>query len=51
MAQSNSHQLLRSTNTKSITLIIFMGYSTLLIELGAAAILGGPNHILFTTVT
>lgn len=50
MTQSNSHQLLGSTNTKSTTTIIFMVCSTLLIELGAAAILGGPNHILFTTI-
>jgi hypothetical protein len=49
MTESNSHQLLRSTNTKSTTTIIFMVCSTLLIELGAAAILGGPNHISFTT--
>ena len=49
MTQSNSHQLLRSTNTKSTTTIIFMVCSTLLIELGATAILGGPNRILFTT--
>src|ERR671911_2890859 len=49
MTQSNSHHLLRSTNTKSTTTIIFMVCSTLLIALGAAAILGELNHILFTT--
>src|SRR5918996_346346 len=48
MIQSNSHHLLRSTNAKSTT-IIFMVCSTLLIALGAAAILGESNHILFTT--
>jgi hypothetical protein len=49
MTQSNCHHLLRSTNTKSTTTIIFMVCSTLLIALGAAAILGESNHILFTT--
>jgi hypothetical protein len=49
MTQSNSHQLLRSTNTKSTTTIIFIVCSTLLIALGAAAILEESNHILFIT--
>jgi hypothetical protein len=40
-------QLLRSTNTKTAT--IFVVCSTLLNALGAAIILGGTNHILFTT--
>jgi hypothetical protein len=48
MTQSNSHQLLRSTNTKSTT-TIFVVCSTLLIALGASAILGESNHFLFTT--
>jgi len=49
MTQSNSYHLLRGTNTKSTTTIIFMVCSTLLIALGAAVILGESNHILFTT--
>src|ERR671918_277931 len=49
MTQSNSHHLVRSTNNKSTTTIISMACSTLLIALGAAAILGDSNHILFTT--
>ena len=49
MTQSNSHHLVRSTNNKSTTTIISMACSTLLIALGAAAILGESNHISFTT--
>ena len=49
MTQSTRDQLLRSTNNKSITTIIFMMCSTLLIALGAAAMLGESNHTLFTT--
>lgn len=48
MTQSNSHQLLRSSNTKSTT-TIFVVCSTLLIALGSSAILGESNHFLFTT--
>ena len=43
MTQSNSHHLVRSTNSKSTTTIISMACSTLLI------VLGESNHILFTT--
>ena len=49
MTQSNNHQLLRTITNKSTTTIIFMVCSTLLIALGAAVILGGPNHTVFTT--
>src|ERR671919_2099612 len=49
MTQSTRHQLLRSTNNKSITTIISMACGTLLIALGAATILGESNRILFTT--
>jgi hypothetical protein len=49
MTQSNSHQLLLSTHRK-IAASIFGVCSTLVIVLGAILILGGTNHILYTTV-
>lgn len=50
MTQLNSHTLLRTTNTRIATSIIHVACSTLLIALGVASILGGSNHILYTTV-
>ena len=50
MTQLNSHTLLRTTNTRIATSIIHVVCSTLLIALGVASILGGSNHILYTTV-
>ena len=50
MTQLNSHTLLRTTNTRIATSIIHVACSTLLIALGVVSILGGSNHILYTTV-
>ena len=47
-----SHILLRNTRAianVNVTTTLFVVCSTLLIALGAAVILGGPNHTLFTT--
>jgi hypothetical protein len=49
MTQSNSHELLRTTNRKTAA-SIFGVWSILLLALGAILILGGTNHILYTTV-
>jgi hypothetical protein len=48
MTRLNNHVLL-TANTNAIT-TIFVACSTLLIALGVASIIGGSNHILYTTV-
>ena len=49
MTQLNSHKLLRTINRKTAA-SIFGVCSTLSTALGATLILGGINHILYTTV-
>ena len=49
MTRLNNHVLLRTINTNATT-PIFVVCSTLLITLGVAAVIGGSNHILYTTV-
>ncbi|MGI0043926.1 MAG: hypothetical protein ACRD47_09460 [Nitrososphaeraceae archaeon] len=48
MTRLNNHVLL-TANTNATT-TIFVACSTLLIALGVASIIGGSNHILYTTV-
>ena len=48
MTRLNNHVLL-TANTNATT-TIFVASSTLLIVLGVASIIGGSNHILYTTV-
>lgn len=48
MTRINNHVLL-TANTNATT-TIFVACSTLLIALGVASIIGGSNHILYTTV-
>ena len=49
MTRLNNHVLLRTINTNATT-PIFVACSILLITLGVAAVIGGSNHILYTTV-
>ncbi|MGH9987560.1 MAG: hypothetical protein ACRD8W_26755 [Nitrososphaeraceae archaeon] len=49
MTRLNNHVLLRTINTNATT-PIFVACSVLLITLGVAAVIGGSNHILYTTV-
>jgi hypothetical protein len=49
MTRLNNHVLLRTINTDATT-PIFVACSILLITLGVAAVIGGSNHILYTTV-
>ncbi|MGC1132937.1 MAG: hypothetical protein WA941_08940 [Nitrososphaeraceae archaeon] len=49
MTRLNNHVLLRTINTNATT-PIFVACSIMLITLGVAAVIGGSNHILYTTV-
>lgn len=49
MTRLNNHVLLRAINTNATT-PIFVACSIWLITLGVAAVIGGSNHILYTTV-
>jgi hypothetical protein len=49
MTRLNNHVLLRTINTNATT-PIFVACSILLITLGVPAVIGGSNHILYTTV-
>lgn len=49
MTRLNNHVLLRTINTNATT-PIFVACSILLITLRVAAVIGGSNHILYTTV-
>jgi hypothetical protein len=49
MTRLNNHVLIRTINTNATT-PIFVACSILLITLGVAAVIGGSNHILYTTV-
>ena len=49
MTRLNNHVLLRTINTDATT-PIFVACSILLITLGVATVIGGSNHILYTTV-
>jgi hypothetical protein len=49
MTRLNNHVLLRTININATT-PIFVAYSTLLITLGVATVVGGSNHNLYTTV-
>jgi hypothetical protein len=51
MTKLNSRTLLRTSTTKIATSVIAVTCSTLLIALGVATMIGGTNHILYTTVS
>jgi hypothetical protein len=51
MTKLNGRTLLRTSTTKIATSVIAVTCSTLLIALGVATMIGGTNHILYTTVS